>query len=131
MVVVTNKGDKVCICNIFYTLQLKDYCFRVTATDPKQVENTTSTGQKVRRLEEQVSRLQVEERQKQVPCRTCPRKTHREGNKCPGLSQSCYACGQESHFKGAQICKGPDPKSDKKGDWKKGEQSGELRVRPK
>ena len=51
----------------------------------KQVESTTSTEQKVRKLEDRVSRLQVEEKQRLVPCKTCPRKVHREGNKCPGL----------------------------------------------
>ena len=97
----------------------------------KQVESTTSTDQKVRRLEEQVSKLQVHEKQEMVPCKTCPRKRHRVGNKCPGLSQSCFACGKEGHFKGAQVCQGPTPKSSKKdkvdekdkkgrGDWKKG-----------
>ena len=94
----------------------------------RQVESTTSTDQKVRRLEEQVSKLQVQDKQELVPCKTCPRKSHRVGNKCPGLTQSCYACGQEGHFKGAQVCHGPTPKSGKKdkvdkkdkGDRKKG-----------
>ena len=57
----------------------------------RQVESTTSTDQKVRRLEEQVSKLQVQDKQELVPCKTCPRKSHRVGNKCPGLTQSCYS----------------------------------------
>ena len=80
----------------------------------RQVESATNTDQKVRRLEEQVNRLQVQEKQEQVPCKTCPRKSHRVGAKCPGLTQSCYACGQEGHFKGAQVCKGPKHKADRK-----------------
>ena len=32
----------------------------------------------------------------------------------PGLSQSCYSCGQEGHFNGAQVCRGPTPKTDRK-----------------
>ena len=82
-----------------------------------RVESTTNTEQKVRKPEKRVSKLQVEDR----TCKTCPRKSHSEGNKCPGLAQSCFACGQEYHFKGAQICKGSAPKVNRKpGDAKKG-----------
>ena len=45
----------------------------------KQVESTTSTEQKVRKLEERVSRLQVEEKQRLVQCkRALERVTERE-----------------------------------------------------
>lgn len=51
--------------------------------------------QKVRKPEKRVSRLQVEDRTVQdVP-------QDSEGNKCSGITKSCFACGQEYHFKGA------------------------------
>ena len=50
----------------------------------------------------------------QFVCYTCPYKQHRNGQRCPGLSGTCFDCNKDGHFKGAKICKKPKKKEDKK-----------------
>ena len=83
----------------------------------KQVEETTNGEQKIRRLEEKVSRLQTDEKKGLISCKTCTRK-HPQGVLCPGLGGTCYACGEDGHFRGATICKGEKVKDRKKGEKK-------------
>ena len=83
----------------------------------KQVEETTNTEQKIRRLEEKVSRLQTDEKKGLISCKTCTRK-HPQGVLCPDLGGTCYACGEDGHFRGATICKGEKVKDRKKGEKK-------------
>ena len=64
----------------------------------KQVESTTSTEQKVRKLEDRVSRLQVEEKQRLVPCkRALERVTERE------TSAQGYMWTRRSFQRGADM----------------------------
>ena len=82
----------------------------------RQVEETTNTNSdktKIRKLEEQLCRLQVKGAD-EVKCDTCTR-SHTPGKTCPGLSASCFSCGLKGHFKGAKVCKGAKLKGDKKG----------------
>ena len=82
----------------------------------RQVEETTNTNldkTKIRKLEEQLCRLQVKGAD-EVKCDTCTR-SHTPGKMCPGLSASCFSCGLKGHFKGAKVCKGAKLKGDKKG----------------
>ena len=86
----------------------------------RQVEETTNTNSdktKIRKLEEQLCRLQVKGAE-EVKCNTCTR-SHTQGKTCPGLSATCFSCGLQGHFKGAKVCKGTKSKGDKpKGDKK-------------
>ena len=102
-----------------YTLGL------VQETSGKQsevVEKTTggnSEDANVRRLEEKLRRLQSAK----GGCRTCPR-THGDGQTCPSLTSTCYACQQDGHFAGAPTCKGK--KTGKEGKKKYKDEKNEI-----
>jgi hypothetical protein len=72
------------------------------------VEETTDRSEdKVRRLEEKLTKLQSQQRTTHK-CQTCSRPRHGPDQPCPGVKcPECHACKQSGHFIGAPICPGP------------------------
>ena len=72
------------------------------------VEETTGRSEdKVRRLEEKLTKLQSQQRTAHR-CQTCSRPRHSPEQPCPGIKcPECHACKQSGHFIGAPICPGP------------------------
>ena len=74
----------------------------------KVVEGTSTKQQddsRVRKLEEQLNRLETRDRRDKRRRPTCTRASHPPGQTCGGLScTECCVCKKPGHFKGAPIC---------------------------
>ena len=101
--------------NLIFSAAVK---FGLTSEQSERDAVRTETGDgkvdRVRKLEEQVARLQFSNSVEQ--CQTCSRKGgHSEGYSCPGLKVECFDCHKRGHFRKAPVCEGPNNyKSEKK-----------------
>ena len=84
---------------------------RTNEASSKKAKDVEAIAQKLeaetlRETVAEVNRLKEKDRGlDKVACRTCPYKQHKGGQKCPGLSGTCFDCGKEGHFKGAKCCR--------------------------
>ena len=74
-------------------------------------ETTDRSEDKVRRLEEKLTKLQSQQRAA-YKCQTCSRPMHGPDQSCPGIKcPECHVCKQCGHLIGAPICPGPSKKT--------------------
>ena len=74
-------------------------------------ETTDRSEDKMRRLEEKLTKLQSQQRAA-YKCQTCSRPMHGPDQPCPGIKcPECHVCKQCGHLIGAPICPGPSKKT--------------------
>ena len=91
-----------------------------TERDAVRTDAGEAKVDRVRRLEEQVARMQSTNSGGVEQCQTCARKGgHTEGYTCPGLKVECFDCHKKGHFRKAPVCEGPDNYKKEKGNKKR------------